>query len=280
MNGTSSNKKKSKRGGGAVSTIIIIAAIAVMIFALYKLVPILLDYKQADDTYKNLQNEVVTEADDNDTGSEDTTEDLPDWAKVTIDFESLKEINPDVIGWIRFDDPEALPIDYPILYSGDNDTYLRHDLYGENHTAGSIFMEALNTPDFSDYHTIIYGHNMKNGSMFGSLKQYKRDETLYDSNPFFTLYTEQTTYRYQIFAYSDVSEDSEIYTIGYSPDEAYQNLINLMISNSIRNTGIVPTPEDHIITLSTCSSSGDNIRFVVHAVCVDQRTAGLQSAAE
>ena len=90
-----------------------------------------------------------------------------------IRFDELKEKNPDIVAWIRSDDPESTGIDYPVLYSGDNEKYLRRDLYGEEHIAGSIFLEGLNRPDFTDYYTIIYGHNMNDGSMFGGLKKYK-----------------------------------------------------------------------------------------------------------
>ena len=85
----------------------------------------------------------------------------------------MKAENPDVIGWIRFDNQDELGINYPILYSGDNQKYLRTDLHGNSHIAGCIFLEGLNKSDFSDYYNIIYGHNMNDGSMFGSLKKYR-----------------------------------------------------------------------------------------------------------
>lgn len=259
------NTKKNKKSGRAANTVILIIAIVVMAFALYKLIPILIDYKQADDNYAELVQDYV------DTG--DITGDVEegyDWAGVQIDFDSLKAINPDVVGWIRFDDTDAVNVDYPILHADDNDTYLHKDLLGEEHSAGSIFLEAANSPDFSDYYNIIYGHNMKNGSMFGTLKKYNRDENFYDANQYFTIYTEQGAYRYQIFSYENVADDSEIYTVGYAPDEQYQALIDTMVSGSMKDTGITPTNENRIVTLSTCSSS-DTIRFVVHGVCIDQK---------
>lgn len=259
------NTKQRKRAGRAVNTIILIAAIAVMAFALYKLIPILVDYKQAENNYDQLAQEYVDTGDVN-----GEVEEGYDWAGVEIDFDSLKAINPDVVGWIRFDDTEAVHVDYPILHAEDNDAYLYHDLTGEKHSSGSIFLEAANSPDFSDYYNIIYGHNMKNGSMFGTLKKYNREENFYDANPYFTIYTETGAYRYQIFSYENVADDSEIYTVGYAPDEQYQNLIDRMVSGSQRDTGIVPQNTDRIVTLSTCSYS-DTVRFVVHGVCIDQK---------
>lgn len=262
-----------KRKGSILTAVILIAAVLVILFSLSRLIPILRDYRQSGQTYQDLAEQYVDDtADaDGDVISDDEGEQDYDWASVSIDFDALKQVNPDVIGWIRFDDTSAVAVDYPILYAADNDTYLRTDLYGESHTAGSIFLEAANTPDFSDCYNIIYGHNMRNGTMFGTLKQYRRDESFYDANAYFTIYTEDAAYRYQIFAYEVVTDDSEIYTVGYQPDEAYQELIDLMCSLSLRDTGIVPAVTDRIVTLSTCTSVNDNERFVVHAVCVDQK---------
>ncbi|MCC8152126.1 MAG: class B sortase [Lachnospiraceae bacterium] len=260
---------KEKKRGRILSTVILIAAIAVMAFSLWKLIPILLDYKMSEDTYEELIGECVDLGEDAEDA--DTEDDGGyNWAAVRIDFDSLKAINPDVIGWIRFDDTETVPVDYPILYGETNDTYLHMNLYRESYSAGSIFLEAANSPDFSDYYNIIYGHNMKNGSMFGSLKKYRREEDFYESNPCFTIYTESAAYRYQIFSYEEVKDDSEIYTVGYQPYEIYQSLIDAMVAGSMNNTGITPDCSDRIVTLSTCTSTGDNYRFVLHAVLVDQ----------
>ncbi|MCD7922848.1 MAG: class B sortase [Clostridiales bacterium] len=274
------NGAGKKKRGNILSAVILIAAVLVILFSLSRLLPILLDYRQSGQTYQELTDQYVNDAadgdaaadadEDEDSISDDAAVQCFDWTAVSIDFEALKQINPDVVGWIRFDDTAAVAVDYPILYAADNETYLRTDLYGSAHTAGSIFLEAANTPDFSDYYNIIYGHNMRNGSMFGTLKQYRRDESFYDSNPYFTIYTEETAYRYQIFAYEVVTDGSEIYTVGYEPDEAYQDLIDLICSQSMRDTGIVPEVTDRIVTLSTCTSVNDSERFVVHAVCIDQ----------
>ncbi len=265
-------RRKRKKRADVLNAVILVAAIAVMAYSLYKLVPILLDYRMSEDTYQDLIGECVDLGEDIDTDSDSDTgeSDSFDWAAVRIDFDSLKAINEDVIGWIRFDDTEAVPVDYPILHGETDDTYLHTNLYGESYSAGSIFLEAANAPDFSDYYNVIYGHNMKNGSMFGSLKKYKREEDFYESNPCFTIYTETAAYRYQIFSYEEVKDDSDIYTVGYAPDEIYQSFIDTMVSGSMKDTGITPDCTDRIVTLSTCTSTGDNYRFVLHAVLINQ----------
>ena len=88
------------------------------------------------------------------------------------------------MAWLRFDNYNDVHISYPVLYSGDDETYLRSDIYGNYHIAGCIFLEGMNQPDFSDYHSIIYGHNMRNTTMFGDLKRYKNDEGFYENNQY------------------------------------------------------------------------------------------------
>ncbi len=273
MAGRSRKTARRRRRGNIITLVILLAAVVVLIIALWRLIPIFMDYRQSDEVYQDLQGEVV------DLGSDEyelpaESVDEPwndyDWASVTIDFDALWAINSDVVGWIRFDNTEAVNVDYPIMYSSDNDTYLRTDLYGDYHTSGSIFLEAANSPDMSDLYNIIYGHNMRNGTMFGTLRKYRDNEGFYAENPYFTIYTPRGAYRYQIFGYADVSDDSDIYMVGFGPDEAYQQLIYRMISGSLYNTGVVPTVNDRIVTLSTCTAAGDDYRFVVYGVCVDE----------
>ncbi|MFR2745653.1 MAG: class B sortase [Roseburia hominis] len=159
-----------------------------------------------------------------------------------------------------------------MLYSGDDETYLHTDLYGNASKSGCIFMEGNNVPDFNDCHTILYGHNMKNGSMFGSLKQYKNDG-FYEKNAYFTVFTEDAAYRYQIFTYSDVPEDSDVYTTGYLPDETFDGFLTELLKSSYKDTGVAVGKDDKVLTLSTCS--GDGLRFVVHAVRVDEHESGV-----
>ena len=259
-----SREKKRKRGK-AVNTIIIIAALAVIAFCLYKIIPLILDYRNSANTYDELSGEVVVNDEE-----EEEEEEEESWKTVLIDFDSLTAINEDVVGWIRFDDLEELPIDYPILYSGDNSTYLRTDLYMQSVTAGSIFIEGLNSPYFDDYHTIIYGHNMRNETMFGTLKKYRLEEGFWEDHQYFTIYTQEKAMRFQIFSYEHVAADSTIYTVGFSPGDTYQEFIDTLVEGSMYDTGIVPDVEDRIVTLSTCTSAGDDYRFVIHAVCVEE----------
>lgn len=169
---------------------------ALIVAALIMLVPDLLNYKQSNDTYEALKENYISEKAENTEVAEETEGDDSWWyTDVDVKLEELQQVNADIIGWIRFDNLEQLS--YPVLYSGDDEKYLRTDIYGNQTIAGCIFMEGMNTPDFQDYHTILYGHNMKNLSMFGSLKKYKTED-FYKDHQFFTIYTSECAYRYQI----------------------------------------------------------------------------------
>ena len=162
---------------------------ALIVAALIMLVPDLLNYKQSNDTYEALKENYISEKAENTEVAEETEGDDSWWyTDVDVKLEELQQVNADIIGWIRFDNLEQLS--YPVLYSGDDEKYLRTDIYGNQTIAGCIFMEGMNTPDFQDYHTILYGHNMKNLSMFGSLKKYKTED-FYKDHQFFTIYTSE-----------------------------------------------------------------------------------------
>lgn len=157
---------------------------------------------------------------------------------LVVNFEELKQINSDVVAWIAFDN---IDISYPVVQR-DNSYYLSHTFEGKENVAGCIFMDEKNAPDFSDNHTILYGHNMKNGTMFGLLKNYKEQEFL-EENRYFTIYTPQAQYRYEIYSARTVSVEHSLFT----------------------QTDL--GEEDRIVTLSTCTYS-DDLRFVVSGVCI------------
>ncbi len=138
------------------------------------------DYLEATKLYENTANQyVITHEDSENTTNEANWDELID-----VDIASLSAMNKDIVGWIYF---ENVDISYPVLYSGDDTKYLRKAYTGENVSAGSIFIEGENSSDFSDAHTIIYGHNMKNLSMFGKLKYYASDDDYISGHEYFQI---------------------------------------------------------------------------------------------
>ena len=201
---------------------------------------------------------------------ETETEDDPNawYHDIDVDLAGLRNQNEDIVGWIYFEDEES--ISYPLLYSGD-DYYLRRNYLKEEETAGSIYIDGNNSPDLDDAHTLIYGHNMRNLSMFGKLKFYKTEEDYFENHRYFQLITESGAYRYEIFAYKDVSTlTGGIYTTWKYVDDDFKKFIEDSIcQGSYVDADIDIDDETHIVTLSTCSYDSD-VRFTVSAVRVDE----------
>lgn len=253
-------REKQKRSPARI--VIMIILLAIIAFCLYKVGPYVWNNLKEKNAYDQMSQD-YTQAGDPDAENEDWW-----FTDVDIDVAGLKSAYPDVVGWIRFDDPkDTILIDYPILYSGDDDTYLHKNIKKEYSYPGCIFLEGENRPGFTDMSSIIYGHNMRNGTMFGTLKHFQ-EEGVYEDNQYFTIYTDSMAYRYQIFSYFTTDSESEVYKIGFGADEIYQEYLNDLVSRSSFNTGIVPTMEQRIILLSTCKGSGTDYRFVVCGVCV------------
>lgn len=139
-----------KQNKSSRSTVLLfLLGVALIVAALIMLVPDLLNYKQSNDTYEALKENYISEKAENTEVAEETGGDDSWWyTDVDVNLEELQQVNADIIGWIRFDNLEQLS--YPILYSGDDEKYLRADIYGNQTIAGCIFMEGMNTPDFQD----------------------------------------------------------------------------------------------------------------------------------
>ena len=187
---------------------------------------------------------------------------------IDVDLAGLRNQNEDIVGWIYFEDEES--ISYPLLYSGD-DYYLRRNYLKEEETAGSIYIDGNNSPDLDDAHTLIYGHNMRNLSMFGKLRYYKTEEDYFENHRHFQLITETGAYRYEIFAYKDVGTlTGGIYTTWKYVDDDFKDFVeNTICQGSYVDADIDVDDETHVVTLSTCSYDSD-VRFTVSAVRVDE----------
>ncbi|MBQ1280643.1 MAG: class B sortase [Oscillospiraceae bacterium] len=179
-----------------------------------------------------------------------------------IELEPLQEENEEVIGWIYV---PGTDIDYPILQGSDNEFYLDHGWDLSSKYAGSIFLESQNSADFTDFNTIVYGHNMRSGSMFGSLKQYSSSSYLED-HQYIYIATETGLYRYDVFAAHRVQTNNVVYMTKIDEPKQREQFIDFALDYTSVKTDIVPTADDQILTLSTCSGGNDEIRWVVQAV--------------
>jgi len=183
-----------------------------------------------------------------------------------VDFDELKKINSDVIGWIVI---ESTQVNYPIVQGNNNSYYLNRSYDKKWNSLGSIFADYQSSNDFMDYNTFIYGHHTKNGSMFGELYKYMNKE-FYDENKTFYLYTPNGNYEAEIFsAYLD-STTSESYNQSFNSSEEFNDYIELVKRKSNYNTDVeIDATKDKTITLYSCSHESNRQktdRYYIHAV--------------
>lgn len=179
-----------------------------------------------------------------------------------VDLELLRQVNEDVLGWISI---PGTQLDYPILQGEDNQYYLNHTWQGKRNAAGSVFLESQMAPDFSGFNIIIYAHNMKNGSMFGSLRQY-RTQSHWQEHPCIYIVNDSGIHRYEIFAAFEAEVVGYTYRLDVNTPEKKQAFLDYSAQRSVIETEIVPTVEDSVITLSTCTGNGYDHRWVVQGV--------------
>lgn len=210
-----------------------------------------------------------------DSSSDDRSRQMDDLADETqetekaipesIDFTALHDISNDAVAWIYAPDT---CINYVIAQGEDNNYYLDHMLDGESSSSGTLFMDSYNAPDFTDWNTIIYGHHMKNGTMFAALEKYKEQE-YYENHPEMYLYTPGGRYRLEILAAALVQATDEIYSIPGTEEDKEQILWHIQEKSYIK-TNVTPEKGNRLVTLSTCSYDYTDARFVVVGRAVEE----------
>lgn len=262
-------EQKKKKKSDVLLTIALIAAIAVFCYAAFNLYHIYTEYKKGTDEYNQIEEMAVTERDADSAEVAGPNAQLK--PPIEVDFDKLKSVNEDVVGWIYVD---ALPdISYPIVKGKDNQTYL-HQTYEKNYNfAGTIFVDYENSGDFSDCNTLVYGHNMKNGSMFGHLKKFREDDKLYKQDKYFWILTPERNYRYEIISAYTTGVNSDTYTLFKGPGEEFEKYLETIKGYSeIKTDDTDLTIKDKIVTLSTCTGN-ESTRFVVQGKRVDAEDA-------
>jgi sortase B len=190
-----------------------------------------------------------------------------------VDFETLQaETNPDIYAWIYI--PDTM-IDYPVLQSATDDSYyLNYNIDGTKGYPGCIYTESCNAKDFLDPVTVMYGHNMKNGSMFAGLHKFE-DSEYFDSHRYIYIYTPDRLLAYEIFASHKYSDDHILYVHGYfkDTDEVTKYLEEIDASRDMGHNsreGVTVTGDDHILTLSTCVANQSSKRYLVQGVLLNE----------
>lgn len=256
---------------------VILILVLVLLFSAWKIVGILGSYREGEDAYAALTQYVspaepasvvpnahetapVTAGIPEEVSScQDGLEETDDTVWPLVDFEQLAQINPDIVGWILI---EGTDISYPVVQGADNDYYLRHLFDGTYNSSGSIFLDAYCSPDFSDPHSIIYGHHMKNDSMFSGLMEYK-DQQYYEAHPTALLVTPTASYKIQFFSGYVTDNDANAWETEFTSMEFADWLLEIS-GRSAFSSEFFPGEDDRIVTLSTCSYEFDDAKFVLH----------------
>lgn len=244
-----------------------LTACCVLLFSTARLAAYIEESRRSSSLNENLVNNVVavrepttpTAGKETIVVQDQTEESTPtETAPIEVDFDVLLRTNPDVIGWIYCADT---PINYPLTQGEDNDYYLYRMIDGTQNSSGTLFVDYRNAGDFSDSNTIVYGHNMKNKEMFGSLPNYKK-QSYYDEHPIMWLLTPDASYKVELIAGYVTAPYSEIYSVGQTDDDI-SVLVNQAIEQSTFKSYFELSEGDRVLTLSTCSYEYDDARYVI-----------------
>ena len=264
--------------------IMLVILLAVFVVSAGKIISILYQYKVGEQFYEEATSQFVRVVDPDDPDSDGVAPNpyigsyselikSPEFAgeiseetqsvfraPIQVDFAALKAINPDIVGWLYC---EGTIINYPVLQGSDDDYYL-HRSYDRSYLyAGSIFMEAQNQPDFRDVNTIIYGHNMKDNTMFASLQNWS-DPSFYQEHPFIWLLTPEQDYLIAVFSGYTTSSTSDAYQLFSEYGDEFDEYVEDSVQKSDFSASFDPDSSGQFVLLSTCSYVYDNARYVIH----------------
>ncbi len=263
---TGEKKKLSPRIVFAILCFVIAAGASVYAFYNYQI------YRTAAQHTEDVMESIVfTEPSSVEIVSDKTEEDVPKitYPSIEINYDRLMKINPDFVGVLYI---PALDLSYPVAHSKDNIEYLTVMFDGTENSSGAIFLSCDNSSDLSDYNSIIYGHNMRNGTMFGSLKRFRQEEGLCASDPYLYIYTKDAVLKYHIFAYYLANQPDVCYG-DVADEDLYDQYIAQALKRNEYDIQSDPYQDDfsvypNLVTVSTCSGRGHRHFTVANAAFV------------
>lgn len=233
-----------------LARILLLFFITLLIFSIYKIVIYFLDSKTIEKISSDISNLDVKE-----------NKSLENPKDLKINFEKLKEKNPDTVAWLEVPNTE---VEFPVVKTTNNDFYMNHNFYKTYNAAGWIFMDYTNKLDGSDKNIVVYGHNRRDGTMFGPLTNILNEAWYNDEkNSEIVFITENDSSKYKVFSVYQIEEE-DYYIRTNIPDNEYETFLNTLKSRSIKDFGVELAPTDKILTLSTCANS-NQFRIVLHA---------------
>lgn len=243
-----------------LQTILLVVCLTVFCYSGYKIYQTVHTYTQADQSYQKVTDQYVTPQPTQqspDVQSEQTQQ-PEEYAPIQIDFDALRQDSPDVVGWIYC--PDTV-LNYPVVQGQDNDFYLRHLADQTYNYSGSIFVDSRNAGDFSDFHTIVYGHNMRNGSMFSVLEEF-RDPEFRKAHPVMYLLTPEQDYKLEIMAGILTDGNSPLYTRP-GTQEAFHAFVEQFWKEADFAAEVDPSNVEKTVCLSTCAYDFEEARYLV-----------------
>lgn len=271
--GSSKKKKRSVKyyAFEGVRKIIMLIALCVFTYSCYQLANIYLDYQDGDEAYGDMEEQFLipnivasNDADEVETdmyGNEITAG--TEVAEFKFDYDALLALNSSALGWIKLDDV----LSYPIVQGMDNTYYLTHNVAHQKNKNGAIFVDYRVIGGLDAQNCIIYGHDMLNDSMFGSLLYYQK-ESYYKEHKTFEIYVGKDLYKYHVFATYLTDAVGYTYSYNFQSNEEYEAYIKDCLSRRLYDTDVGEnvTVNDKIITLSTCERRTSDRRFIVQLV--------------
>lgn len=246
--------KHAKKGinTSIIKILMLIVFSTLLVISLWKIVNWYINNKQNEKIMKSLENSIIIEVTDEDEVAKE---------KYNIDFDSLKQTNEDTVAFLKVN---GTKVEYVIVKGDDNKYYLNHNFEKEYNTAGWIFADYKNKLDGADKNIVIYGHNMRDNSMFGSLKNILKKEW-YDNeeNRYVTFVTEDEQSTYEVFSIYQIEKEDYYIKTDFT-DKEFEEYLKIVKERSIKDFNIKITNKDNILTLSTCANN-NKYRVVLHA---------------
>ncbi len=250
------DKQKKWTGKRVLLLIAELFFLALFLVAAVRLGKMAYDYYKGDQLYQQASDAFLKEE------SPSTDNNVIDLG-ISVDFDALTKTNADAIGWILIPDTA---VNYPLMQTENNQYYLKHTYNGTYSDFGSIFLATECGSDFSDQHSLIYGHNTKNGSMFGSLKKYK-DKAYLEAHPYLYIIQKDQILEYKIISAFTAETSDDIYLLSFASDGDYFYWLQRMVALSeVEAAAPKLSTDTKVLTLSTCTSRTETERFTVNAV--------------
>ena len=250
------NKKFSIRK--LISFIVFVICIILLIYSSIKIIIWFINNKKTEQIKKSIK-EITTVEFIKDEDDEDI---------MKVDFNNLLKENYETVAWINI---PGTDIDYPVVQHNDNDYYLYHSFDNSYNGAGWVFMDYRNNYDFSDKNTVIYGHNMLNGTMFGTIKNTQTNDYLnnYKGNYYIYITTMKTSYIFEIFSSYHLDPTDDYIRTSFNDENDFNEWLMMVKNRSMNNYGVSVVQSDKILTLSSCFNLQE--RYAIHAKLISSK---------